>query len=108
MTILSVELNKLVNPDNGHRFDVVYICADSRVTRGQTVTTELAPKILPVHMAVGNKHGERHYFPPYGFGFAGSVLSASLTHGVAEHCLMAVRPAVIGDGRGQTQIVTTH
>lgn len=22
MTILSVELNKLVNPDNGHRFDV--------------------------------------------------------------------------------------
>ncbi|TIS80386.1 MAG: hypothetical protein E5W94_01280 [Mesorhizobium sp.] len=66
MTILSVELNKLVNPDNGHRFDVVYICADSRVTRGQTVTTELAPKILPVHMAVGNKHGERHYFPPMG------------------------------------------
>jgi hypothetical protein len=90
MTVLALERSSFIDPETTTPFDVLILAADSRITRGTEVTTDVAPKILPIHMTVGNKDGHRAFFPPYGFAFAGSVTSAFLTHLMAEHCLVGL------------------
>jgi hypothetical protein len=90
MTVLALERTSFVDPETTTPFDTLILAADSRITRGNEVTTDVAPKILPIHMTVGDKYGRRTFFPPYGFAFAGSVTSAFLTHSTAEHCLVGL------------------
>ncbi|MGN6144417.1 MAG: hypothetical protein ACTHOP_12590 [Mesorhizobium sp.] len=88
MTVIAVEQSVSYDIVTGEPHDGLLIVADSRITRGRTVTTDIASKILPIPMAIMRDGSPRNWFSPYGFAFAGSVNSALLTHSTAIHCLM--------------------
>lgn len=87
MTVLALQRVSFNDLDTGCRTARVFVAADSRISREETTTTDIAPKILPINMSASDASGNRWQFPPYGFAFAGSVNAALLTHSVAEHLL---------------------
>jgi hypothetical protein len=87
MTVVAVEQRKFTPTEGEEQYDVLNLAADSRITRGTEVTTDLAPKILPIHMRITNAEVKHVELPPYGFAFAGSVTSAFVTHATAQHLL---------------------
>lgn len=87
MTVLALQRVSIDDFDTGCRTTRLFIAADSRISREEVTTTDIAPKILPINMSAGDAYGNRWQFAPYGFAFAGSVNAALLTHSVAEHLL---------------------
>jgi len=87
MTIVAVEFDQFTEFSSGETRPILRVVADSRVVRSDTITTELAPKILPLRMLSWNVDGLHRHLGCYGFAYSGSVTAALLTHAIVNHYL---------------------
>lgn len=116
MTIVAIEkadfkYNHLDNPT-----PQIQIVADSRISKDEFTTSDIAPKIIPIAISSKDQHNVKRHFQNYGFCYCGSVAAALNTHAMAQYVLTnlfsndpsAAPPSVEEVGKIYAEIGTTQ